>query len=307
MRATMLPATSLVLLLLTTASTTTAQELGLELAIDTDKLQLQLGEPVYLTAILRNIGTAPIDVEQALDPQTGVIDISIVGPDGSAAKFLPLFYSESTVPEVRLEPGDPIRKSPGVADHVASVFPIFFGSPSWSFPNSGTYRISAVYLFDSHRHVRIDSNVLSITVTPSDVGQTLVDDSAAGIEAAKFLLWQQGDHLGKGRAHLQRLLDTHPDSLLASYIRLAKGRNLSRSFRDFTRDRIRPPQCGAALSYLEAVDVDLLPSYLQILHAISVSRCSELLGDPEAARIHRSRAETLGAGREEFRRVLAAR
>lgn len=279
---------------------------GLELVIATDKPQVELGEPVYLSATLQNVSTIPVDVKRVLDPQTGVIDINIVGPDGSAVTFLPLFYSDSTIPDVRLEPGNTVGNKPGATDHVASVFPIFFGSPSWSFPDPGTYRISAVYLPDSKGNNGIASNVLSVTVTPSEVGSELISEAVPALEAGKFLLWQHGDHLEKGQAHLQKLLDAHPDSLIANYIRLARGRNLGRSFRDYTRDRIRPPQCEAARSYLEAVNVDLLPTYLKIVHALSLSDCASLQGDYEAATEHRLRAETLGANRAEFRRLLEA-
>jgi hypothetical protein len=106
---------------------------------------------------------------------------------------------------------------------------------------------------------------------------------------------------------LQRLLERYPDSVLANYVRLAKGRNLSRNFRDFTRDRIRPPQCDEALDHLNAVDVEVLPRYQQILHAISESRCEAFNGNSTVARDYRLRAEELGAGRQEFQRVLANR
>ena len=269
---------------------------NVELILETDKARVVLSEPVYLTVRLRNVGTVPVEAAELLDPQTGVVSINVVSPAGTSRGFLPLLYSDVTIPSRRLRPND----------EIAAVFPVFFGSLGWTFPQPGKYRLSASYGSNqgeaSHKLV---SNQLSMVVTSGDeAGSLLIDDSNESFEAGKFLLWQQGDHLKAGLARLQRILATYPESVLADYIRFALGRNFSRSFRDYSRGRVRAPDCHAALSYLEDIKADVLPRYLQILQALAQARCHALQGSQEEAERFLKHAEALGEGRPEFRLVL---
>ena len=64
---------------------------SLEVRLEIGKTGLALGEPVYATVRLINIGAAPVTVAKVLDPQMGVVQIHVSGPNKPRSTFLPLF------------------------------------------------------------------------------------------------------------------------------------------------------------------------------------------------------------------------
>lgn len=265
----------------------------LELVVETDRSQLELGEPVYLTARLRNTGNSWVTVNPVLSPQAHTVTVHLADGREGPRRFLPLFFADLTVPEQRLGPGD----------EIAAVFPVFFGSLGWSLARPGesqvqlSAKIGGEELYSKELHLQVRDE--------SPYAADLVDGSSASWEAGKFLMWQQGDHLTEGREMLQSLVSADGESILADYARLALGRSLARSFRDYTQDQLREPDCIGALEWLQAVRVDKLPTYSQIQHALSSATCHARLGDTGKARYFRNQAERLSAGRPEFDWIMS--
>lgn len=266
---------------------------SLELTLEVGKTQVALGEPVYVTVHLINAGATPVEVLKVLDPQTGAVQVEVSSTSRPRLVFLPLFYADAIDARKRLGPGE----------EVAAVFPIFYGGLGWTFRQPETYSISANYR-DSAQRPRepLRSNRVTVGVAEeSGAGTFLMSDTVAGDEAGKFLLWQRGDHLHAGLAHLTNLLNTFPDSPVTDYALLALGRNLSRGFRNYSIGQVRQPDCAAALGYLQKVRTDRLPTYLQIQKNLDQARCLIKLGQQVQAREFTDQAERLGGDRIEFR------
>lgn len=264
----------------------------LELTLDLGTSALNLGEPVYATVRLVNVGAKPVEVFKLLDPQTGAIQIDVSSSNRPRFVFLPLLYTDAVHARTALAPGEA----------VVTVFPVFYGALGWTFDRPGTYRVTAEYRPQSGtQRDRIRSRAASVTVADENgVGASLLTGSSAGEEAAKFLLWQRGDQLQAGQALLTGLLTQHPESSLADYALLAFGRNLSRSFRNYAVGKIRDADCEAALSYFQRVRSERLPVFLQIQQRLDEARCLIKLSRPAEARASMERADRLRAGRPEF-------
>jgi len=264
----------------------------LELTLDLGTSALNLGEPVYATVRLVNVGAKPVEVFKLLDPQAGAIQIDVSSSNRPRFVFLPLLYTDAVHARTALVPGEA----------VVTVFPVFYGALGWTFDRPGTYRVTAEYRPQSGtQRDRIRSRAASVTVADENgVGASLLTGSSAGEEAAKFLLWQRGDQLQAGQALLTGLLTQHPESSLADYALLAFGRNLSRSFRNYAVGKIRDADCEAALSYFQRVRSERLPVFLQIQQRLDEARCLIKLSRPAEARASMERADRLRAGRPEF-------
>ena len=266
--------------------------LKLELKLEIEKPAVTLGEPVYATVRLINVGEMPMEVFKLLDPQTGALQIEVSSASKPRLVFLPLFYADAVRTRSALAPGKA----------VVAVFPIFYGALGWTFDRPGTYRVTAEYRPQAGaQRERIRSSAVGVTVTDENgIGASLLTGTVASEEAAKFLLWQRGDQLQAGQALLTNLLTQHPDSPVAEYAWLAFGRNLSRSFRNYAAGKIREADCEPALSYFQRIRSDRLPLFLQIQQRLDEARCFIKLSQPAKARDSMKRAEQLRDGRPEF-------
>ncbi len=268
----------------------------LQLTLQADKAKFVLGEPVYLTIRLRNTGTTTLTVYKQLRPEEGMVHIEITAPDGRGIGFAPLTMLDVDTPIEDL----------GRGAEVSAVFPVFYGANGWTFRQPGDYTLQAVYHAGAQNKTdALRSNSLTITITPGGAaGEFLFELEEASHEAGKFLLWQSGDHLRKGIARLESLLDQFPDSLLADYVQLALGINLSRSFTNYAAKSVRPPDYGAALAHLQKVRENQLPSYLKVQRRLAQARCYVRLGKHREARVLLRQTRSLIGERSEFRVFL---
>jgi hypothetical protein len=265
---------------------------GPRLILEAEKPGVVLGEPVYVTVRLANAGPGAAEVFRVLDPQAGTIRVEIATPARPRLVFLPLFYADVAGGLVSLASGQ----------ELAAVIPIFYGGLKWTFPDPGTYVVTASYRRRGPpAALEMQSNRVAISVDPGDgAGRFLMEDSRVGEEAGKFLLWQQGDHLRHGIAHLTNLVSKFPDSPVSDYVRLSLGRNLSRVFRDYFIGRAREQDCTAALAHLSRVRSDRLPMYLRIQAGLDEARCLQASGNPGEAADAFDRARRLSQGRREY-------
>ena len=236
----------------------------LEVSLEIETSTALLGEPVYATVRLTNRGREPVMVPRFLDPQLGNLQINVSSQERARFIFVPLFVSDPVQAKRKLNPGE----------EIAASFPIFYGALGWTFPKSDTYHISAVLRNSAQLPgKRAQSRPMRLTVADDNTGATLMGHTRAAEEAAKFLLWQRGDHLQDGQALLSDFMKRYPDSLLTDYIRVALGHNFSRDFRNYAVGRIRPADCEAALAYLRPVHTERLPALLQVQQRLDEARC----------------------------------
>ncbi|GKS60412.1 hypothetical protein YTPLAS18_39390 [Nitrospira sp.] len=265
---------------------------SLAVTLEIDKPTAALGEPVYATVHLKNGGASSIDVPRILDPQLGHVRIIISSADRPRFVYLPLFVTDAVRATATLGPGE----------ETSATFPIFYGGLGWTFRKPDTYRISATIGTSKPTAARALSQPVNLRITEDDgASAILFRESRAGEQAAKFLLWQRGDHLRDGLALLADILKIHPDSHMADFVRAALGHNFSRDFRDYVVGRMRPADCETALEHLRHVRDGRLPSYLQVQKHLDEARCLSRQSRTEEAGAAVKAANDTAGGRPEYR------
>lgn len=262
-----------------------AQQTPVRIVVESERASYTLGEPVYLTARLRNEGTAPIRVLGLLNPSDGLLVITITGPRAERAGFVPLSVRDTDAQPTTIPPGGQSAKS----------FPVFFGGSGWVFRSPGTYSAKATFTINdgSGRPREIQSDSLSIRVgdQPAEIAGVLMSNTAASRQAGQFMVWSGGDHLAEGQALLATLPNRFTTSPVVDHVRLALGRSLMRPFRDYTRGTVRPAAYDRAVVELEQVRDDVLPSYLRVQKQLALANAYRNLGrEADATR-------TMGAAR----------
>lgn len=248
---------------------------SLSLSLEPAKSYVGLGEPVYVTARLRNDGASAVQVAVELNPAAGQLSVEITGGGGGGVRpFVPLALADVETPTANLPPGG----------ELSSVFPVFFGGRGWSFRSPGSYGLTAV--LEGLPGGALRSETVTIRVEEGDgAGRYLFETAAADqLETGKFLIWQHGDHLRRAHATLEEIIAKYPQSPLASYGELAIGLNLSKPFRDYGLGRVRPSRPDAALERLRRVDGEVLPEVLRIDRSLGLARSYAELDQPAEAR-----------------------
>lgn len=232
-----------------------AASAGMALKLSIDKSEYFLGEPIYARVSLENTGSEALNVPYLFDIESGDIQILVIRPDGRQFGYVPLALLDSDYAPVKLAP----------KSSMTTIIPIFYGGRGWSFTAPGTYSLRAIYEPKKSGDKAI-SNKVTITVRKeeSEAGKYLFDAGHASDEAGMFLVWQSGDHLRAGIAHLENLTDKYPNSILNNYIWLAIGKNLGRQFKDYSVNRLRQPKYDESDRYLNKVKDNMLPRSLVV-------------------------------------------
>jgi hypothetical protein len=274
---------------------------GLLLSLAADRNDYLLGEPVYLAVLLENTLTEPQKVFGSLDPTDGVVTIFVRTPDGRRMQFVPFVEADN-------DPSIFIDLAP--AGVIGRKIAVFFGANGWTFMSPGKYELTAVYRHPGApgKMAETTSAPISIEISSSNDGSgefLVADKDPESLEAGKFLTWMAGDHLVKGHAHLQMFLERWPKSPLADFVHSAFARSYSRSFRNYIKGEVRPPDCPRVLDHLKQVTGTRLPRNVQIQNAMTQSRCAaQDQKFREATRFLRQGREIAG-DRPEYRGILS--
>lgn len=218
---------------------------GLELSLELPRAEYALGEPIFARAVLTNVSDETLRLAPLVDPQFGYGHVVIEDQAGETLglKPLALLCSRGDLQVEEMAPGES-----RTAD-----FPIFFGSDGHLFSEPGTYKVSLLYRGITEESGRVDSNPVWVTVRGGDERDLDAAALAMDGEAGLFMMWGEGDHLARGKASLETLLELYPESPLAESARFALGRSLSHEFTDYRFDEVRQPQPAAARAYLTPV------------------------------------------------------
>jgi hypothetical protein len=244
---------------------------SLSFTASVDKVRYVLGEPVFLTVRLLNTSAVPVSVPKYLDAGEGIIVVRITTPKRKTFGYMPLTLIDSDMPMVTLKP----------REATADVVPIFYGARGWTFPEPGTYTITAGFKPIGKKQVVNKAKPLTLTVGTDTAGALVVKEGLTGDEAGKFLLWQSGDHLRKGIALLENITEKYPDSIISDYAGFALGKSLNRHFKNFSSKKIRLPDYKRSLEYLKKVRADKLPLYLRIQYNLARAKCHVELNESE--------------------------
>ncbi|WP_374562217.1 hypothetical protein [Ideonella sp.] len=265
---------------------------SLQLTAQTEQADAELGEPIYLTVRLHNLGADAAEVTPLLDPEDGHVSVLVDGPSGRRLGYLPLSLRDT------LGSSAPTRLAPGQS--VSATLPIFFGASGWTFTQPGAYRVRASYR-TSPDAIAVESATLTIEVRPGEADlRSLLSNDEASNEAGKFLVWRSGDHLTKGRALLKALTEQGPDSRLRDHYRVAEARSWSHGFRNYVTGQAREADFTQTLQALEGVREDRLPGTVRVEKLLAEAAGLYATGQPQAASATLARANALVDAREEL-------
>lgn len=272
-----------------------ANQLALSIVAERD--HYLVGEPVYVAVTLRNTGGQSERVIGTLQPEDGAVDFVITAADGSRRRFVPLGEADH-------DAGFFTTLAPGAT--IGNMVPIFFGGSGWTFAKSGRYTVTGYYrLPDGKGTVReAESSPMTIAIESFAEGSSLIGDGGpVSKEIGKFLVWQSGDHLEKGRARLGELIQRSPDSVLASYANFALGRSWGDSFMDYRKRQVRQPNCELAMQHLSKVRDTHIADFVRSQHAITSARCMARARNAAAARRHLGTARAIVGNKPEYRGI----
>jgi hypothetical protein len=265
--------------------------------VATERSKYLVGEPVYVAITLRNTSEEPQRVTSSLRPEDGAVHIVITSPDGTHREFVPLGETDQDATVYsKLAPGETI----------GNVAPIFFGGNGWTFSTPGRYTVTAYYRLPDGKGTVYESKSppVAIEIQPSAEGSKLIGEGGpATVEVGKFLTWQSGDHLEKGRARLRELADQSPDSVLTSYAHFAFGRSWGDAFMNYGKREVRPPNCELALQHLSKVRDEHVTEYVRLQGAITAARCMVRVKNNDAARRFIGTAMEIARDRPEYREI----
>jgi hypothetical protein len=264
------------------------------LLLETERPAVALGEPVYVTARLRNAGPAAIRVIPLLKPSDGLLAVSISGPAGERLGFVPLSIRDTDVGPSDLAAGA----------EVSTSFPVFFGASGWTMRTPGAYTLRARFTVHdgTGRPREITSDPLSVRVSdqPGGISATLLSGNSASQQAGKFLLWSGGDQLAEGQRLLTSVANQFANTPIADHVHFASGRSLARPFKDYAKGAVRPADDARAVAELEQARDATLPSYLRVQKYLTLAGSYQTLGRTADAARAAATARALIAERPEL-------
>lgn len=264
---------------------------ALKLTLDIGKPQVEVGEPVYATLTLTNTSKRSQPAFPDLYPEVGVGAVA-VSYQGRSALYVPIGVDDVETQVSELAPGQ----------SVSATFAIFYGAAGWTFPAPGSYQLTGHYRHPSLGETQeLRSAPVTLNVASGGpAGSLLTEDSKAGDEAGLYMLWEGGDHLRRGIAQLEMLIERYPEQIQADYARLALGLSLSRGFRDYSIGKVRPPDYQRSRALLSRLGRAPLQPFSALQLNLALARIGLALDDAQAAQASADRASGIVQERPAF-------
>jgi hypothetical protein len=108
----------------------------LRLSLRTGKNTYELAEPIVVEIQLSNVSDQSVLVHRNLDPSDGMVELSVIDPDGLENCHVPMIRNRSHLDTLMLEPGSAL---PSVSVRMT------VGAQGSSFKRPGAYRVEARY------------------------------------------------------------------------------------------------------------------------------------------------------------------
>lgn|GEM_PF-3570071 len=233
---------------------------ALDFSIDLEKKEYVIGEPIYLEIVVTNNSNQSVELinPMELENQYLVVGVQHESQDKPDA-FFPLSAFDTNAPPLKL----------GGRQSVGYFTPIHFGAAGWYFTNEGGYRIKAFYDYDKEKEVV--SNTIDIEVRSNGQFDNIFQfESDGNLELGKYTIWQSGDHLKKGLETADKL--RNESAALSNYYLYYEGIRFSKSFKDYTRQQVRPFNAQRSHKMFLEADIGQLPVYLQMQALIAETK-----------------------------------
>ncbi len=215
------------------AASALGQAEGLKLELIGTKPGYMLGEPVVLVAKLSNDSPGPVAVQGRLKPTYANFRLSVCRGDEEPITFRPILRACAGEKDRILEPGESVYE----------FVRVFCGSTGWTFKEPGLYVISGQFIASFDPLVAVAAGEMEIKVLPPESPEQIEHAQAMlGAEQGLFMWFEGGDHLRQGKAGLEDLIESGPDSLLAGYASFAIGKSLSEEFFNYHTGKLREPE-----------------------------------------------------------------
>lgn len=245
---------------------------GLRLRLSAEKETYALGEPVVLTAELRNTGNAGGTVIYRLAPEYGLVEYRIKAPSGQL---------ESLRPVSNVNVRRSFRKSLEPGTSVFDTVKLFYASTGWTMREPGTYTVTAAYP-GAKEKIEASVEIIVTPPTPSEgpaAKRMLVND-----QQGLLLYWEHGDQLTEGIRNFEVIAEEFPRSPLSAYANCGLGLNLSKDFYDGRTDKVRPANHRAAIGHLKKALAGKMDSYFRVQATLALAASFIAVQENQSAR-----------------------
>jgi hypothetical protein len=227
-------------------SSAAAQD-SIRVAVEAEKTDFLLGEPVAVYVTITNTGTQDIRVYSEVGPEYTECKYLITDPDGNTRTFSPTIIAE---------PDD--LRTLGQNQSVKGGAQISYGGEGYYFPKPGNYEVVVHY-----KGFQSDPLQLTVLSPQNEAEREQADLVLDHPEVGLFLALEGGDFLEDAMAQIETLSGKYPNSLITSYMLYAKAKNLSVPARNFTTGNPRDADYPGAISILNTIKDRNLPLFYQ--------------------------------------------
>ena len=220
---------------------------GLSLSISTHQASFALGEPVVLQIALGATDSRGKRVHSWLHPNCGMVKVVIRKPSGEVVAYEPLIDHLVGERESFVSGSDQITDSAYIG----------YGKDGFYFDQPGHYRIRAAYAALDGSEVM--SDIITVRVRyPVTASEESLADLFMGDDQGTllYLLGSDDESLRSGNAAFDEVLDKHGKHPMANYVRLIKGINAARNFKQIGVDKqveVRTARLDESAEMLSAV------------------------------------------------------
>ena len=220
---------------------------GLSLSISTHQASFALGEPVVLQIALGATDSRGKRVHSWLHPNCGMVKVVIRKPSGEVVAYEPLIDHLVGERESFVSGSDQITDSAYIG----------YGKDGFYFDQPGHYRIRAAYAALDGSEVMSDIITVRVRYPVTSSEESLADLFMGDDQGTLlYLLGSDDESLRSGNAAFDEVLDKHGKHPMANYVRLIKGINAARNFKQIGVDKqveVRTARLDESAEMLSAV------------------------------------------------------